>query len=389
MDFDLLFKPLPRDVVPKRLSFDENRIADQTDIYFEGEFPRWRRADVVIVGCPEDRGSKELTGSALAPEQIRRQLYKLSLPKRDIKIADLGNVVKTDAMVHYYDRLAEVVETIVKAGKLLILLGGSQDIAYGQYKGYEKVTDGVEYVCIDSELDVEDSDFGITNHSYNHKIFLHSPNYLSNFVNLGYQSYFVSLSAKKRISNLYFHGVRLGEIRQDLREAEPYLRNANMVSIDLSAVRSADAPGSTHPSPAGFTSEEIVQLARYAAMSNRVSSISICEAQPMKDFNGQTTMLSGIMIWYIIEGFYNRRVDEPDDLAKLTKYSVSLHGGSQVIVFYRNPTSERWWMEVPYGDAIGRREGRTELIPCSKVDYDMARTDEIPEKWWLAHYKLK
>ena len=389
MDFDLLFRPLPRDVVPTKLSFDQTRIADQTDIYFEGEFPRWRKADIVIVGCPEDRGSKELTGSALAPEQIRRQLYKLSLPKRGIKIADLGNVVKTDAMVHYYDRLAEVVETIVKAGKLLILLGGSQDIAYGQYKGYEKVTDSVEYVCIDSELDVDDSDFGITNHSYNHKIFLHSPNYLSNFVNLGYQSYFVSLSEKKRLSNLYFSGVRLGEIRQDLREAEPYLRNANMVSIDLSAVRSADAPGTTHPSPAGFTSEEIVQLARYAAMSNRISSISICEAQPMKDFNAQTTMLSGIMIWYIVEGFYNRRVDEPEDLEKLTKYSVSLHGGGHEIVFYRNPVSERWWMEVPYNDAINKRNGRTELVPCSKQDYELARTDEIPEKWWLAHYKLK
>jgi len=389
MDFHLLFKPLPNDLVPKKLSFDSSRLSDQTQFYAEGEFPDWRKCDVVIVGCPEDRGAREMSGSAMAPDQIRRHLYRMTSPRTGLKIADLGNVISTDKPFQYHDRLAEVVETIVKTGKLLILLGGSQDIVYGQYKGYEKLTDSLEYVVIDSELDVEDSDFGINNHSYNHKIFLHSPNYLQNFTNLGYQSYFVSLADKKRLKNLYFEGVRLGQLREDLKESEPYLRNANMVSFDMSSVRSSDAPGTSHPSPAGFTSEEIVQLARYAAMSNRVSSVSICEVQPMKDFNGQTSMLSGILIWYLIEGYYNRRVDEPDNLEQLTKYSVSIHGGAYVIVFYRNPVSERWWMEVPYSDAIGKEDGRTELIPCSKKDYEMARLDEIPEKWWLTHYKLK
>lgn len=389
MDFHLLFKPLASDLLPKKLSFDAARLADQADIYREGKFPDWRKADIVIVGCPEDRGAREMRGSAMAPDQIRRELYRLSLPRTGLKLADLGNIVKTDHLHQYYDRLAEVVETIVKTGKLLILLGGSQDIVYGQYRGYEKLTDSLEYVVIDSEFDVEDSDFGINNHSYNHKIFLHSPNYLFNFTNLGYQSYFTSLADKKRLQNLYFQGVRLGELRDGLREAEPYLRNANMVSFDLSSVRSSDAPGTSHPSPAGFTSEEIVQLGRYAAMSNRVSSVSICETQPMKDFNGQTSMLAGILIWYLIEGWYNRRIDEPEDLDQLTKYTVNLHGGAYTIVFYRNPISERWWMEVPYTDSIGKENGRSELIPCSKRDYERARMDEIPEKWWLTHYKLK
>ncbi|MEM7039288.1 MAG: arginase family protein, partial [Bacteroidota bacterium] len=243
--------------------------------------------------------------------------------------------------------------------------------------------------CVDSELDVEDSDFGIHNHSYNHKIFLHSPNYLSNFTNLGFQSYFVPLSDKKRLKNLYFHGVRLGELRNNLREAEPYLRNANMVSFDLGAVRSADAPGSTHPSPAGFTTEDICQLARYTGMGNRISSVSFCEVQPMKDFNAQTSLMTGMMMWYLVEGYYNRRIDEPEELDRYTRYHVSLQGGMHTIVFYKNPASGRWWMEVPYGDSVGKENPRTELVPCSEKDYEMARADEIPEKWWLAHYKLK
>ncbi len=388
MDIESLFRPLDTKLIQKRLTLDDHRISDFTK-FNHGEFPYWQGADIVIVGCPEDRGARGLTGSAMAPDQIRRHLYALAAPKRDLKIVDLGNMVKADRMIQYYDRIADVVEEVVKAGKLLIFLGGSQDIVYGQYKGYQKLTDSVEYVCVDSQLDVEDSDFGIHHASYNHKIFLHSPNYLSNFTNLGYQSYFVPLSQKVRLRNLYFQGLRLGELRNNLREAEPFLRNASMVSFDMSAVRSGDAPGTANPSPAGFTAEEICQLARYTGMSNRVSSVSVTEILPMRDFNAQTTLLGAMIVWYLIEGFLSRRIDEPEDLSRLVKYSVSLQGGIQNLVFYKNPLSERWWMEVPYSEGMGRKEGRTELVPCSESDYELARQDEIPEKWWLAHYKLK
>ncbi|MEM0996127.1 MAG: formimidoylglutamase [Bacteroidota bacterium] len=388
MDIASLFRPLDDGIIRQRYALDNYRLSDFTTFNY-GEFPNWRKADVVVVGCPVDKSSREIAGSALAPDQIRPHFYHLTVPKTELKIADLGNMVKADRMTTYYDRIADVVEEIVKAGKLLILLGGSQDIVYGQYRGYENITDSVEYVCIDSELDVEDSDFGIHNHSYNHKIFLHSPNFLSNFVNLGHQSYFVPLSDRQRMKNLYFPSVRLGEIRQDLKEAEPFLRNANLVSFDLSAVRASDAPGTTHPSPAGFTAEEICQLARYTGLANRISSVSFTEMQPMKDLNGQTALLTGLMMWYLIEGYLGRRIDEPEDLSRLTKYSVNLHGGIQEIVFYKNPMTERWWMQVPYADALSKKSNRSELVPCSESDYERARADEIPEKWWLAHYKLK
>ena len=101
-------------------------------------------------------------------------------------------------MVEYYDMMAIVVHEILKAGKSLLVLGGTQDITYGIYMGYQKLTSNMEYVSIDSELDVQDSDFGVNNHSWNHKIFLHSPNFLFNYVNLGYQSYFVPISDRKR-----------------------------------------------------------------------------------------------------------------------------------------------------------------------------------------------
>lgn len=387
-DLESYFKPLPPEVQHKKYPLDHLTLADHSKLYLT-EFPYWENADLVIIGCDEDRGSKEMSGAGLAPDLIRKSLYNLSVPKMNARIVDLGNLARRDRMVDYYKSLAEVVSELVRKGKVVLILGGSQDITYGQYMGYEKVSPMVEYVHIDSELDVQDSDFGINNHSFNHKIFTHSPNYLFNFTNLGFQSYFVSQSDRKRLKNLYFNAVRLGDIRADIREAEPFLRNANLVSADISAVRSSDAPGASHPGPAGFTAEEMCQLMRYAGLSNRVSSLSLSEAHPRKDFNTQTTLLAGMMAWYFIEGVLNRRADEPDNFADLQKYRVAVHSGAQDLVFYYNNKSDRWWMEVPYVDSLGKENPRVEVLPCSEQDFLQAKEDEIPVKWWLAHHKLK
>jgi formiminoglutamase len=388
MDLSSFFNPLTSEIIPKKYTFDSLMIRDFTQFNTD-EFPDWRKADIVIIGCDDDRGAKELKGTAYAPDQIRQQFYGLAVPKREIALCDLGNLVKKERLHEYHDALALVTHEIVKAGKTLIVLGGTQDITYGVYMGYQKLTSQLEYVIIDSELDVADSDFGVNNHSYNHRIFLHAPNYLFNYTNLGYQSYFVPLNDRKRIQNLYFNAVRVGELKNNLIEAEPYLRNASMVSLDLSAVRSADAPGTTHPSPAGFSAEEVCQLARFSGMSNRVSSFIVSEGNPMKDINGQTMLLGALTLWYFIEGLYNRRIDEPRDLASLKKHRVALKGGTHELVFYKNPLTDRWWMEVPYGDSIGVENPRVELIPCSESEYLMAKEDEIPERWWNTHHKLK
>jgi formiminoglutamase len=388
MEFSTYFRPLGVDIAQKKYILDNYKVCDFTKIHTV-HFPNWREADIVIIGLDEDRGAKEAKGGNMAADLIRKYFYQLNSPKREIRLADLGNLQKRERMSNYMDDVADVVREIVQAGKVLILIGGTQDLTYGQYMGYGKVTAQAEYVCIDSELDLEDSDFGINNHSYNHKILLHSPNYLYNFTNLGHQTYFTSIADKKRMQNLNFAAIRLGNIRANLREAEPYLRLADLVSFDLSAIRASDAPGVTHPCPAGFTAEEACQLVRYAGMSNRVSSLLISEVNPMKDLNGQTSLLAAMMLWYFVEGFYNRKVDDLNDLSSMQKHTISLQGGAQEIVFYYNPKTDRWWMEVPYMEDLGKEHPRTEMVPCAESDFMQAQQDDIPEKWWLAHHKLR
>ena len=388
MELAYFFKPVDQSLLPRKFALDHDNMTDIIDIHI-GSFPNWERADVVIIGCVEDRASRGQTGAALAADIIRRHLYALGIPKSDMKIADLGNLIPKDNPREYYDGIALAMGELLKAKKTVLLLGGSQDISYGQYMAYGELARQVEYVAIDSQLDVLDSDFGVTNNSFNHRIIAHSPNYLFNFTNLGYQSYFVPVSERERIKNLHFNAVRLGLLKNNIKEAEPYFRMADLISVDMSALRSSDAPGTTKPCPAGFSLEEACQLMRYAGMSNKVSSIALTEIQPLKDFNEQASLSAALMAWYFLEGYYNRRIEDPSDKSHMVKYTASLNGGVHEIVFYKNERSERWWMEVPYPDTLKKENDRTMMIPCSESDYKLAQQDEVPDKWWLTHYKLR
>ncbi len=283
-----------------------------------------------------------------------------------------------------------MVHELVSAGKTVIILGGSNDVAYGQYMAYEKLKKDVEVVTIDSRLDMDNSDFGINNTTFVHKIFLHSPNYLYHFANLGFQSYFVTDTDRKMLRSLNFESVRLGDLKSDMTLSEPLLRDADMASFDISAVRHSDAPGSNMSSPPGFSAEEICRLARYAGISNKLSSVSFCEVNPIKDLNEQTSHLSAMMVWYFLEGYYNRRNDHPnEDKSNVTRYRTQLQGSVMEIVFYKNQESGRWWMEVPYPPTSEVNKFKRQLVACNELDYKTALEDEIPDKWWLTFYKLK
>ena len=85
-----------------------------------------------------------------------------------------------------------------------------------------------------------DGDLDSTN--YMSKIIAHQPNYLFNHTNIGYQNYFTDPDSIDLMDRLYFDHYRLGLVQQDLEQVEPMVRNADMLSFDISSVRFSDAP---------------------------------------------------------------------------------------------------------------------------------------------------
>ncbi|MDB2385385.1 arginase family protein, partial [Polaribacter sp.] len=189
----------------------------------------------------------------------------------------------------------------------------------------------------------------------------------------------------KLLDNLYFDAYRLGEAK-DLENIEPALRNADIVSIDIGSVRQSDAPANKNASPNGFYGEEICAIARYAGLSDKVSSFGIYEYNHLLDRNNQTASLISQAIWYFIEGVNFRAKDYPFSTKdNYQKFTVLLEEDDP-LVFYKSHKTGRWWIEIKI--LSDNKYKRHALIPCTYKDYTQATKQIIPKKWFKAMQKL-
>jgi formiminoglutamase len=359
----------------------------------EEGFPDLEGVQIALLGVAEDRRAMNNTGCALAPNKVRTHLYQLFQGSFKLRIADLGNIRRGDQLTDTYFAVKKVVSWLIKKKITPVIIGGSQDISYANYQAYEELGQIINLVAVDSRFDIGIRKDEKTHHrNYLSTILTHQPNYLFNYVNIGYQTYFVDQDAIELMEKLYFDTYRLGVVRKDLEEVEPIVRNADMLSFDISCVRQPDAPGNANASPNGFSGEEACQIIRYAGLSDKLSSIGIYEINPSLDHGDQTTHLAAQMIWYFLDGYFHRKNDMPDrkrkDAGEYIKYVVSIKDFKDAITFYKSKKSDRWWMEVPYPSGLHQKYERQFLVSCSYNDYLAACQDEMPEKWWQVYQKF-
>ncbi len=347
--------------------------------------------DIALIGVLEDRNSINNKGTAKAPDFFRRKLYELNEGNYATRIVDLGNIKSGHQVSDTYVALKLVVAELIRKNIVPVIIGGGQDLTYPQFMAYEELQQKVDLLVVDSHFDLDESldDTIETNSaSYLNKIFSHQPNFLFNFSNIGYQTFFVDQESLKVMDKLYFDVHRLGDFTNSVSTAEPIIRNANMISFDISAIRSSDAVGNGNASPNGFYGEDACQIARYAGMNDKLSSIGFYEYNPDHDPKGQTAMLLSQMIWYFIDGFYNRKKEFPMlPKSRYITFRTSLKDGSHELVFVKSKKSDRWWMQVPYPTGSSRN-ARHHLVPCRYEDYQLANSGEMPDLWLRTYRKL-
>ncbi len=386
-DLASFFSPLSKDVAEQ--VDNPMQLGKLVQIYLaDSDFPELDNAHIAILGVEESRNAPGNYGCEKAPDAVRAYLYKLYAGEFNPKIVDLGNIKPGHSCQDTYFALRSTVDFLIRKNILPVIIGGSQDLTYAQFLGYKDLEQTINVVGIDSRFDIGNPDEEISNNSYLGKIILHQPNYLFNYSNIGYQSYLVDPMSLKMMERLFFDVYRLGHIRDKIEESEPIIRQADMISFDITAIKDSDAPASSNPSPNGFYSEEACQMMRYAGMSDKLSSIGIYELNPLHDTNGKTAHLAAQMIWCLIEGYYNRKNDFPSrSNPDYLRFHVVLEDKYD-INFYKSKKSDRWWMEVPYPSHKELKFERHTLIPCSGKDYDMAMKNEIPDRWWQTYQKL-
>jgi formiminoglutamase len=385
MNFDYL-KPVDNTLLSYAKMQTNQTFGQCMKIYTEkNNFPDLSNTKIAIIGVLEGRASVGNYGTGLGLDEVRKELYKLYPGNWPINVADLGDIIEGNTIEDTYFALNELLSFLIKGKIIPIIIGGGQDLTYSNYRAYDKLEQTVNIVAVDNKFDLGSIEDELTSQSYLSKIVMNQPNNLFNYCNIGYQTYFNSQDEIDLIESLYFEAYRLGEVLNSIQIVEPILRDADIVSVDLSSVKNADAPGNNNATPNGLSGTDICAIARYAGISDKVSSFGIFEYNPKMDVKNQTAQLISQMIWYFIEGVNYRANDYPFGLKdQYKKFIVPIE--DQILNFYKSHKSGRWWMEIGLNE--NNKFKRHALIPCTYQEYVSASNQEIPERWIRTLKKL-
>tara|TARA_B110000238_G_scaffold184522_1_gene212027 strand:+ start:1120 stop:2280 length:1161 start_codon:yes stop_codon:yes gene_type:complete len=385
MNLDFL-TPVKESVVAHLVQQSDLSFGKKIKIHSQNEgFPNLENVQIAIFGVQEDRNSQDNFGCGEDLDFIRRKLYELFPGNWHTNIVDLGNILKGNAVSDTYFAVSEIITSLLKKNIIPVIIGGGQDITYVNYRAYDALEQSVNITAVDSRFDLGDLEDELTSQSYLSKIIMQQPNNLFNYCNVGYQTFFNSQEEIKLLNELFFDAYRLGEAK-NLETIEPAFRNADIVSIDIGAVRQSEAPANNNASPNGFYGDEICAISRYAGISDKVSSFGIYEYNSKHDNNHQTAHLIAQMIWYFIEGVNSRVKDYPFTRKEdYQKFAVLLEDDDP-LTFYKSHKTGRWWIEINI--LSDNKYKRHALIPCTYQDYIAATKEIIPEKWYKAMQKL-
>lgn len=351
-------------------AYHEHQIGHVIQAY-EERLPDLEEANIVLLGVAEERGSGREWNGLNGPDLIRSQFYSMYLWRKDLGLADMGNIKRGATMADTYAALKTVTAELIKAGKTVVILGGTHDLTYAQYLAYAANQQIIEVTVVDALIDLQENTL-IKSDNFLLPMLTEQPNFIRHYNHVGFQSYYIHPRILETLDKLRFDCFRLGKVRENLEEIEPVFRNADMVSFDITAIKHADAPANTL-SPNGFHGEEACMLARYAGMGAHLSSFGIYGYQPWLDHELLTAKQIAQMLWYFVDG-KGVKVKEAQitHRTEFLEFHVAL---TEVeTLFLKSKKTGRWWMQLP----------NRQFIPCSYNDYLAACNNEIPERWLRA-----
>ena len=345
-------------------SYNDGQLGAHMGIHQE-QFPDLTEAEIILVGINEGRKGTE------AADNIRKQFYQLHYWHTDVLITDIGNIKSGASLSDNYAAVKTVVAELIRHNKVVVLLGGSHDYTLAQYFAYRELKQIIEATVIDALIDLK-SDSRAKNSNFLMEMLTSEPNMVKHYNHIGFQSYYVHPGILETMDKLRFDCFRVGVAKEHLEEMEPVLRNTNLLSIDMSAIKSSDAP-SCNASPNGFSGEEACILTRYAGMSSILNSIGFYGYNHDEDVRDQTAKQISQMLWYFIEG--KSRAKQEASMTDRHNFNEFHTAFTDIeTVFLQSKKTGRWWMQLP----------DKKMIPCSYTDYVNASNNEIPERWLRA-----
>ena len=363
-DLEEFLEPVKLSVLNDDIDFNDGQIGNYIKLYDE-ELPDLSECEVVIVGICQGRNGPD------AANATREQFYKLHYWHTDVQIGDIGNIKEGLSLSDSYAAVQAVVAELFRMNKTVVILGGSHDYTLAQYAAYKELGQLIEATIIDASIDLKSESY-LPSESFLMQLLTGEPNHVRHYNHIGFQSYYVHPRMLETMDKLRFDCYRVGLVKETIEEMEPVLRNTNLLSFDISAIKYSDAPANKL-SPNGFTGEESCTLSRYAGMSPSLNSFGIFGYAPDEDIESLTARQISQMLWYFIEGKSRAKQEaKMNDRQNFNEFHTAFN--DMDTIFLQSKKTGRWWMQLPDRN----------MIACSYSDYVNASNNEIPERWLRA-----
>ncbi len=264
------------------------------------EAKEYGTSEIVILGCPQDEGVQRnggRIGAKFAPDAIRTQFYKLSDFGINVKLFDLGNTIIQPTLERTHDVHTQIVEQVLRDNKKLIILGGGNDISYADGKAMANVYGYENWLAlnVDAHFDVRTNSPRNSGTPYRQLLEekLLKP---ENFCEFAFQPQSNSPIYFDYLKNLGVNLISLEEVQSSKFKVQDLIEKQKTIfyGFDVDSVRASDAPGVSAPSPIGLSSEEFIELSKFAGTDKRTKIVEFTEVNPNYDIDNRTSKLVAI-----------------------------------------------------------------------------------------------
>jgi formiminoglutamase len=298
------------------------------------EFLKTSEAKFVLFGIPEDIGIRANYGrpgtvsawdcaiKSIANIQHNRfckgnQLLVLgqldvSQEMQDVEKLDFNNFndrTKLSQLVEIIDKeVSHIIYTIVKSGKIPIIIGGGHNNSYGNIKG-TALAKGKSINAVNFDAH---SDFRILEgrHSGNGFSYAYEEGFLKKYFIFGIHENYSSKSvldiikkSEERLKYVTYDSINIRkdkDFNTELNNALRFIENDNYgIEVDLSAIPNIASSAMTL---SGFSVEELRQFISFFGKNTNASYLHICEGAPELG-EEKNSHLIGKLIGYLITDF--------------------------------------------------------------------------------------
>lgn len=322
------------------------------------KFPDINGVDVAIIGMGQNA------------DKIRRVFYTYSCNFNGINIADFGNLNHDGSAKNANAGLRECLLALKAENIIPIIIGENDNYSDALFKGVP--FNDIDYALVSPEIAFNPDSLVWK---------LRQKNKLFHCSFIGIQNFMNSHASMQMVSDFFTETIRLGDLRANISNIEPILRQSDIFEFDLSSIKYSDFKSAKMNLPSGLENQEACGICRYAGVSNAIG-VFLLNGFTLQDENPTDIMQLAQMIWYTLDGIDNRFNDHPHlNNRNFTVYKCHANSGEDMLFLFSELTG-RWWMQVP--NLNKKKKTAAKFIGCKESDYEIAVQGEVPEIWYRA-----